>query len=60
MLVCTAWMRSEETYFVFRNDGSQSEVVFRNGVIIKEKPELTEDERYYFTSGQYKEIKNKY
>lgn len=53
-----AYMRSEETYFVFRNDGSQAEVVMKYGVIIKEQPELTDEERQWFKDGNHKHLKD--
>lgn len=57
MLVCQALMRSENTYFVFRGDGSQAEVVIRDGIIISENPKLTDEERQYFLDGKHKELK---
>ena len=55
MIVWTrAESRSEETYFIFRNDGSEAEVVFRNGIIIEENPKLTNEEREFFSSGKHK------
>lgn len=57
MLVTVAFCRSEETYFVHRNDGSEVEVIFKNGWISKENPELTEEERQWFSDGNHKYLK---
>ena len=55
MIVFTrAESRAEETYFIFRNDGSEAEVVFKECFIVKEKPLLTEEEREFFKSGKHK------
>lgn len=60
MLVTIAYSRSEETFFVYRNDGSEVEVTFKNGWIYKEKPELTKEERQWFFDGNHKYLRKNF
>lgn len=46
--------RSEETYFIFRNNGQEVEFNIINGIITNEKPELTKEERDFFNLGKHK------
>lgn len=55
-----AYSRSEETYFVFRENGVEIEVVIRDNKIIFEKPSLTNEEKQWFLDKKFLEIKNKY
>lgn len=60
MVVAMAYSRSEETYFVFRENGVEIEVVIRDNKIIFEKPSLTNEEKQWFLDKKFLEIKNKY
>lgn len=56
MLVCRALARSEDTYFIFRNDSTQVEVILREGKIYKVSTYLTDEEHKYFKDGKHKEL----
>jgi len=56
MLVCRALMRGEDTYFIFRNDGTQVEVILSEGKIYKVSNYLTDEEHQYFKDGKHKEL----
>lgn len=54
MTVCPAKMK-ENTFFIFRNDGSEVEVVLEYGEIIHTSKTLTDEEKLYFLNHRYKD-----
>ena len=59
LIVVVANFKNYEAYYIFREDGTEHEVVLKDGKIANSTFGLLKNEIYYFNSGLYKNL-NKY